>query len=229
MRTYTFESHPHISPSPAPWTLTGDGYILVYRFPKAFRQAHPALFPNHLGKPVLSLSTVMLVDYRSSGAGPYREVLFIPGLYRFPQGTGWTISQIYVSTWDSIVNGHVNWGIPKEHAEWEIDTPEKGVERIRISCDGTRFLDMTLAAKGPFLPVHTVLSPPFLRGVMQHHGESFFHTVPGGKGRLGPAKVKHSETTGKHFPDLNEGRLLAAFKAKDFSLRFPEARVQALS
>jgi hypothetical protein len=67
---------------PAPWSLEGCGYILAYRFPRAMK-GNPFFTSDIRGAGEFSgFGTVMLVDYRESTAGPYRELLFSPGRFR---------------------------------------------------------------------------------------------------------------------------------------------------
>ena len=104
--------------APAPWQLTGNAYIMVYKFSKEFVEEQGFLedwqkdaFEGYLG-------TVMLVNYETSGVGPYFELLFIPGMFDFEGKNYFSISKIYVSSDDSVYNGIKNWGIPKEQAEY---------------------------------------------------------------------------------------------------------------
>ncbi|NOS55010.1 MAG: hypothetical protein HOP37_01990, partial [Cyclobacteriaceae bacterium] len=102
----------------APWKLTGSGYILLYRFPKAFVAEHGFLVDFQKEKFVSGWGAVMLVDYKTSPVGPYRELLFIPGIFSFNKKKVFSISKIYVSTQNSVINGIENWGIPKELADF---------------------------------------------------------------------------------------------------------------
>ena len=69
--------------APAPWNLTGDAYIMVYKFSKGFVQEYGFLADYQQDRFLGYVGTVMLVDYKTSGVGPYRELLFIPGMFTF--------------------------------------------------------------------------------------------------------------------------------------------------
>src|SRR5262245_61022490 len=102
---------------PPPWRLTGSGYILLYRwFPRDFvavqGQVPPALAGSFKG----GASAVMVVNYENSEVGPYRELLFIPGLFE----RGFSITRTYVSSQASVDSGRANWGIPKQLAEFDV-------------------------------------------------------------------------------------------------------------
>ena len=103
--------------APAPWTLTGNGYIFLYRLPKKLIQENGFLadYQNVFYKGLVS--SIMLVDYHTTPVGPYRELLFIPGLFKMVDKYTFSISKIYVSDQNSVWNGIENWGIPKEWAD----------------------------------------------------------------------------------------------------------------
>jgi hypothetical protein len=98
--------------------LEGDGWILLLRLPEA--AARPRHMPPELQAAAARRAVdVMFVDYADSPAGPYRELLYMPGRLTLPGGRkAWSVTRIYVSTWDSVVNGRRNWGIPKDLAEF---------------------------------------------------------------------------------------------------------------
>ena len=127
-----------VKKAPAPWNLTGNGYVILYWFKKENLKdkcfLDDSLKESYLG----GRGCVMLVDYKSSDVGPYKELLFIPGKINFNGKKLYTISKIFVSTLDSVVNGRENWGIPKEHANfsWMSD---KHTEKIFIEHDGHEF------------------------------------------------------------------------------------------
>jgi acetoacetate decarboxylase len=63
---------------------------------------------------------------QTSGVGPYQELLFIPGLFHIDGRYTFSISKIYVSTEASVRSGIENWAIPKELADFKIDTQDDG-------------------------------------------------------------------------------------------------------
>ena len=114
---------------PAPWNLRGKGYIFLYKFKKDFVGQNGNV-PSFLdGAFAGGFGSVMLVDYEESDAGPYGELLFIPGKFRFGGQKLDTISKIYVSTMESVVNGRANWGIPKEKADFSFEKTDGGAEK----------------------------------------------------------------------------------------------------
>lgn len=120
---------------PPPWRLTGNGIILLYRFPRDF--AEPWLQPELRSTFLGGIGAVMCVDYLSSDCGPYRELLFIPGAFRVGGRIRYSISKIYVSTATSVVSGIANWGIPKQQAEFMVG---QGFSTSRLARAGHHFL-----------------------------------------------------------------------------------------
>jgi len=221
---------PEVQRAPAPWRLAGEGWILLLRLPEEVRNEArhipTALRDCALGGP----SIVMFVDYADSPAGPYRELLYIPGRFTLPGGRrAWSVTRIYVSSWDSVVNGRLNWGIPKDHAGF-IREPVGGGgqgERIRVETEGRPVATLELRARGPAMPVHAALLPAALRRLAQYHAGRRFDFVPGASGRAGPAQARSLESDPALFPDLSRARVKLALRVPAFSLEFPLARISS--
>jgi len=112
--------------APAPWSLTGRGFVLLYYFPAAFNQQFGFMADYQQAGYKGGLGAVMLVDYNSSDVGPYYELLFIPGLFYLGGKLTFSISKIYVSSYDSLWNGRENWAIPKELAQFKVSELPNG-------------------------------------------------------------------------------------------------------
>lgn len=203
---------------PPPWALEGYGYILFFRQDPSFFQSQ-WVDPGHPeGTLRLGISTVMLVNYHQSQAGPYQELLLIPALYQWGFKLHPTITKIFVSTQASIQNGRQNWGIPKEEAQFDFST-QRGRETVKVTVAGAGCANFIFQPIGPTFPFSTKLVPPMLRTFRQSLNDNHYITRVFGKGRIQFAKVKQSETFQPHFPKL--GQLLAAVKVKEFKLHFP--------
>ena len=122
---------------PAPWALCGHAWIVLLHLPRR-APARTAFVPDALrGSLRAAVSALMCVEYTSAPCGAYREVLFVPGTLRFPDGRRHaSISRILVSTWASVVNGRANWGIPKDRADFSIErgelTPTMKIRRTQV-------------------------------------------------------------------------------------------------
>lgn len=120
----------------APWLLHGRGYafpLFPLALPKESTCAHStyAKDPTNLLKFVGGVGGLVVTDYHDSPVGPYKELVFIPGLYQYHDGTDGKvkkahgISRIWVDNEKSVTDGRANWGIPKEYGvfEWREPSP----------------------------------------------------------------------------------------------------------
>ena len=110
----------------APWDLRGYCYTFLVKIP-SFWGSEKMFVPKELPESHGGFAFVMFVHYDSSDVGPYDELLFMP-LTTFPFGCqkGRTISRIFVSSQPSVDSGRHNWGIPKELAEFKLDSHRLG-------------------------------------------------------------------------------------------------------
>lgn len=208
---------------PAPWQLKGAGYIVIFRFApnRVIKEgwAPPQLAGQFKG----GLTTVMLVDYQESTAGPYRELLFIPGRFDRSEGSPYTITKIYVSTTVSVLSGRANWGIPKELARFDWQDIGNRSELITIKKDDSPVLTIQLRSGRFSFPVTTRLLPLPLAQDMD--GRLYRTSFSGhGTGRL--AKIERLSVEQNLFPDFSSGTPCIAIRVDDFRLRFPVARIE---
>jgi hypothetical protein len=205
--------------APPPWNLTGSGYVLVFRFPRAFVMDHGFVPDDLRDQFVGGFGTVMLVDYYTSGVGPYREALFIPGRFSLHGRREYMITKIYVSTMASVDGGRANWGIPKEAADFDV-TDAEGITHFAMSVAGKRVLDVSLRPRRLALSINTRLNPWPL-GVMQTLDGRVYLTRPHAKGRVSPARVINASANPEYFPDFSPFRPLFAVHARRFDMVFP--------
>ncbi len=208
---------------PAPWTLHGKGYMLLYRLKRDFVDAHGGVPDFLAGRFAGGFGSLMLVDYADSDAGPYGEMLFIPGRFRYKNRKLHTISRIYVSTMASVVNGRRNWAIPKERADFRFEPLGGRRERVTVSVGDDVATELTLCAFGPAFPVNTALLPFPL---VQRQGDMCYHTRFSGKGRGRLARVEAMRFSGTLFPDLAGVRPIAVLAVEPFEITFPVAEVE---
>lgn len=217
---------PVVPLAPPPWALEGRGTILLVKQTKDALD-DPSFIPpalrglrRHGGH-----ALVMFVDYERSAVGPYRELLYIPGRFDFPNGRHYSITRIYVSSMASVVNGRVNWGIPKDACDFDYRYGADGRDRFDVSHEGTRFAHLEIAARGPRLPFTTGLLPRVLLTLSQIHGGRQFTYVPSASGTVQFAKVTNWQFDGTLFPDLTRGRVLACVRTPRFRMRFPVSQI----
>lgn len=152
---------------PAPWSLAGYGYIVLFKARPGWLLENGFIDDEMRERFIPSIGAAMLVNYQESTAGPYGELLFIPGKFRFPEGARYSISKIYVSTLESVLSGRKNWGIPKELADFSFALREDRTEQIKVTLDGQTIADCQLKSGRFGLPVTTSILPKKLTTVAQ--------------------------------------------------------------
>ena len=139
-------TEPAVPRVPPPWRLRGSGYVFLFTFEPWFLRNGGFLPPELIGEHFEGqLGALMLVDYRQSPVGPYRELLFAAGRNLRWRHHLFTISRIYVSTDASAVSGRENWAIPKRTAEFEVVPGKDGAERVIVQRDRLAEVDLTVA------------------------------------------------------------------------------------
>ena len=210
---------------PAPWTLHGKGLIVVMRSKAEKLRADlriPATVRDTLKTP---LSVLMYVDYTHSNAGPYKELLYIPGTAQFTGQRRPTISNIVVSSASSVKNGRINWGIPKNLCEFEVAQGPEGVQEISLNQNNLPQFELAYSSRGFQFPIHTSLVPGFMKTLGQHwQGKEFVYS-PSAKGKARFAKVHLLKNLGDAFPDLDIADVVTALEITRFEMTFPVAQV----
>lgn len=217
---------PDVPRAPAPWTLTGDGYILMLELPEAQRREQSFIPEALRGRFEGRYSLLMVLDYQSSNVGPYRELLFIPGRFRTRRGLCWSISKIYVSAWSSVINGQLNWGIPKEHADSERARETDGSERFLFSQGGSLLADLRFKPAGPSLPSSGSLVPSSLRTLVHHREGREYFCTPNARGRVRYARMLEARVDEQRMPPIADGKVVFAVRFSDFRADFPVAEVE---
>jgi len=210
--------------APAPWQLRGDGFVATFWLPDQLDDAATFTPDSLKGRRSGKLGTMMYVNYESSNAGPYQELLFIPGQFDFKGKSHRSITKIYVSTWESVVNGNVNWGIPKEQADFQVDQ-QGGFTTVKVSQAGHVFAEFKFKEMGFKLPINTRYVPAGLRTLAQHRdGKTFFYT-PSSKGHVKLGALVTSKFDQHYFPDLSQATVLGTARIPDFEMVFPVSEV----
>lgn len=220
-----------ISTAPAPWQLKGRGYIAAIKFDSAKLDDDsfvPAGLKGKRGKG--KLAYLMLVDYSESPVGPYYELLFIPGRYQLANGLKrYSISRIFVSSQDSVINGRRNWGIPKDLADFDLQYDEKGGVDASISIDGQPICGLKFEKYSPNFPVTTALVPKGLRTLVQHWQGQQFEYTPAAGGWASLAKLTACWSDPKAMIDLSTAKPMFAVATSNFQMTFPTSHVTELT
>jgi Acetoacetate decarboxylase (ADC) len=211
------EKPENINIAPAPWHLTGNAYIMVYKFSKRFVEEYGFLTDYQQDRFLGYVGTVMLVDYKTSGVGAYRELLFIPGMFTFDWKKVFSISKIYVSSHDSVYNGIENWGIPKEYADFDWLQNTDGSEDISAKIDGKEFFKANFKKGFISFPLTTKIFP---LNVVQKLRKDLIITNPTAKGKATLSSMKSVKVDKNFFPDLSKATPFLTMKVKDFEMTF---------
>jgi len=214
---------------PAPWTLNGKGLIVVMRS-KAEKLMADTRIPLDIRDTLKSpVSVLMYVDYTHSNAGPYKELLYIPGTAQFSEKLGskrlLTISNIVVSSASSVKNGRINWGIPKNLCNFDVAQGPENLQEISLHQDGIPQFDLAYRGKGFSFPINTGLVPGFMKTLGQRwQGQEFLYS-PSAKGKARFANVHVLQNLGNAFPDIDIGDVVTALEITQFQMTFPVAHI----
>lgn len=123
---------PDVSPAPPPWTLKTKLYLFITPLkpvnpeepvlqglpPGSYTSSenvHPSALAPINGAPQWKggLTSAVLVRYEDSPVGPYDELIMVVDGFSNPheKGTSGRITNIYVSSRQSIWNGRNNWSV----------------------------------------------------------------------------------------------------------------------
>ena len=172
----------------------------------------------------------MLLDYSSSDAGPYRELLYIPGRARLraPRRiSGHSISHIYVTTELSRMSGEENWGIPKRLGRIDWGSPGGAYSEVTLSdAGGRRVLGVRLPpgrrAGAPSPRLSLPFSHRFLpRTLLQTSKGLLYSTSIEAGGRVRPVagiSMVGYDAIGK---EIAGRRILVALQLTEIHLLFP--------
>ncbi len=209
------------TPVPAPWTLRGEGIILLFRFKKSWVD-QAANLPEYLQQKFRGgFGYVMLVDYQESPVGPYKELLFIPG--KFGEEKLQSITTIFVDSEASTLNGRANWAIPKQTADFHWQK-EKGLDRVDVTLNGKPVFQASIRSGGISFPMNTGLLPIRLRQELE---DQVLFTQPEGKGWGKLARIQEVEVDTQLFPDIRGIKPILAMKVSPFTLTFPKPSIPA--
>lgn len=186
----------------------------------------PSTIRNSLKAPV---SVLMFVDYTHSNAGPYRELLYIPGTAQFSEKLAnkrlLTISNIVVSSASSVKNGRINWGIPKNLCDFDVETGPEGLQEVTLHQNHKPQFELAYRGKGFSFPINTGLVPAFMKTLGQHWQGKEFEYSPSAKGMARFASVHLLNNIGDAFPDMHLNEVITALEITRFQMTFPVAKI----
>jgi hypothetical protein len=205
---------------PPPWRLAGRGWVFLFTFERHFLHEGgfvPAGLPDGFEG---NLGALVLVDYRESPVGPYRELLFSVGRNLRWRHHLLSVSRIYVSSAASAASGRANWGLPKEVAEFQTVQGRDGAERVIVLRGGLAEVDLTVAPepRARAWPVSGFFIPPSWRTLVQPWEGKTLRTRLSGRGLVQRARLVDFRTVPQLFPDVTKGRLVAGYQVEGLRL-----------
>lgn len=212
--------------APAPWQLTGDAWVFLFSLPGEIVRDGSFTPADLRGREAGGPSALMVVNYATSNVGPYQEILYMPGLFRFGDRKRQSITRIFVSSWESVVNGQRNWGIPKDRADFTIEREAKNIEHVVVAKNGRVFADFRVQKTGFSLPVPAVPLPKRFGEVAQLHGGREYFYTPSVRGKFAGARFLGGTFDGREFPEVTRGRVRLGVRITDFVMGFPIAEVR---
>ncbi len=209
----------------APWRLAGDAYVVALRMPEEVLDEQSFVPESLKGCRLGRYSRMIYVNYKSSPVGPYRELLFDPGRFQFDSKSCRTISRIFVSTPESVVNGLENWGIPKTIAEFEARTLANGWERITVSAEGAVFAELTFSTVPFGFPFSDRWLPARQRTTAQHYRGQSYSYAPITRATMKMGRLRESKIDPTMFPDISRGKFTLCVRLEDFRMWIPAATI----
>lgn len=215
---------------PAPWTLKGSAVLISFPANKARVIESGILSAEDEDAFVGGVGAVMLVRYSAADCGPYDELLYIPGFFRFRGKCYLRIAKIFVSTPESVEWGRRNWAIPKELATfaWRQDEKEWHID-VKKPKSGDNIYSISLTPRFFSFPLSSSLLPlTLLQKQEEKYADGktlYLETKLMGKGRSRIAFIDRVEGS-REFPDyhdMSHGPRIAV-AVDPFDLTFPVAR-----
>ncbi len=219
-----------VKDAPAPWTLNGE---VSYLFIHGTRSAQESF--NENSDPIQSpfrggLGGMMLIRYTDSPVGPYDELILIPGYYQFGDSTYYRISQIYVSSIDSVINGRRNWSVPKKLARFQWSDNNTFV-KIFLPENDEAFCTIRVRPRLYCFPASSAIIPSSIRTLLQPPLEEdkdkniYLKIVPSCSGWFRPlVQLIEFQTDGKEIPSHEQLSMYTyGVGYEAFTLIFPEA------
>ncbi|KAI0300434.1 hypothetical protein B0F90DRAFT_1629790 [Multifurca ochricompacta] len=228
----------NVSSAPPPWRLRTKLYVFATPLKPVNREdpilqglppgsynpsetLHPSALAPVNGSPQWEggLMTAVLVRYEDSPVGPYDELIMVVNGFANPHAKGTTgrITNIYVSTRQSVWNGRINWNIQKHLARFEF-TPTGPMSSIfkaflpdgEIPFFAARVTDSHI----PGIPIPSLFMNPFMRIVqppllaglpadiqVESHDESWLSITPLYRGKWRLAYIQPVEGGPESFGD----------------------------
>jgi hypothetical protein len=217
-----------------PWRLHGNGFIFPLWAHRAYNLEHGFIQRELRDAYRGGFGAWMLVRYADSAAGPYDELLYMPGTFRYRGRSYKRITKIYVSSERAMHGGIRNWGIPKELASFSF-VEEARTVRAEVSVGDHTFFRAEIRQRFFPFPIASVSMPPYMLhpvlepvnepdlGLVTERGDHLrIPVLAWGRGWGRFASLAAVESDEAFFPDvLQGGSLRFGLACLPFRLQFP--------
>lgn len=212
-----------IARAAAPWLLRGDAFLVLTASTTEQNLADASINPSLRGVYNNLFNALVLADYRESPVGPFRELLYIPGRFRFGvDEERLCISRSYASSEVARVNRREHWGVPSALAPITRTAPRSDREEFRVGDDG--FASFAFETFGPDLPLNGKVIPRAFRAFAQLEGDRTFLYTLAITGTMRAARFEPLGFDVTRFPDMSQREMVLAIKISDFLVEFPAAQ-----
>ncbi|MEO0562020.1 MAG: acetoacetate decarboxylase family protein [Chloroflexota bacterium] len=211
------------SPPSAPWKLNGSGYIFLYQLTQdhidTTNSVEPWLAPHRTG----DLSALMVFDWRQTPVGPYREMVFAPGRYKWAGRRYYHFARQYVTSPDAAAYGPKLWGTPDTLAEIDIVREDERTKTITVNHNSKAIFNASVTDGLLRFPFNTFFNPFRVKLLQRHPDDGKTLSIePRAGGTLSLTGTLESITTnGGGLPSLDSLKPLALVEAVSLRLTFP--------
>src|SRR5262249_53533338 len=124
--------------------------------------------------------------------------------------------------------GRINWGIPKDAADFSVDAGKNGRTDIVVSRAGRPLAQIHVKAHGLPFPIWSGFLPTARRTLLQPWGDRLYRIAPASRGCPRRALILDFRFDPELFPDPSRGRVVAGFHLPRFAMTFPVATSKTL-
>jgi hypothetical protein len=205
-----------------PWILRGDAFLAVTASPAELNLADGGIASELRGIYNNLFNAVVIADYRESPIGPFRELLYIPGRFRFGlDDERMSITRGYANTEVARLNRRAYWGVRSRLATISRTT---GGDNSDVFAIGERpFARFGFETFGPDIALNGHTIPEAFRAFAQLEGDRRLLYTLAITGTMRAARFEPQMLDASMFPDMAKREFLLGLKISNFLAEFPLA------
>jgi hypothetical protein len=204
----------------APWLVRGDAYILLTTSEREVNVADAGIDSALEGIYNNLFNAMVVADYRESPIGPFRELLYIPGRFRFGfDDEPMSITRGYANSEAGLWNRRAHWGVPAQFAE--ITRQPLPTQGDHFAVGATSFASFSFEVFGPDQPLNGKVIPRAFRSIGQRCDDVTLLYTFAITGTMRAARFIPHAFDSSMFPDMAKREFVACIKICDFLAEFP--------